>query len=211
MGEIIFYTNPQSRGQTVRWMLEELGQPYEAVILDYGTTMKSPDYLKINPMGKVPAIRHNGQTVTECGAICAYLADAFPDAGLAPARSQRGAYYRWMFFGAGPVEAAILDRFRKIAVESDQKQMVGYGCWEDVLGALEVAVSANEWLAGEQFSAADVYAGSQIDWPLQFGMIEATPALTAYTERLRARDAYKRAKAIDAALIEEAKAKAAAD
>ncbi len=208
MGEIIFYTNPQSRGQTVRWMLEEVGQPYEAVVLDYGTTMKSRDYLAINPMGKVPAIRHNGQVVTECAAICAYLADAFPEAGLAPPPGKRGAYYRWMFFGAGPVESAILDRFRKIEIDDEQKRMVGYGSWTDVLNALETAVSASEWIAGDSFSAADVYAGSQIDWPMQFGMIEPTPALSAYVERLRSRDAYKRAKSIDAALIEEANAAA---
>ncbi|WP_199555913.1 glutathione S-transferase family protein [Sandaracinobacteroides hominis] len=208
MGEIIFYTNPQSRGQTMRWMLEELGQPYETVILQYGTTMKSADYLAINPMGKVPAIRHGGQVVTECGAICAYLADAFPQAGLAPPAGARGAYYRWMFFGAGPVESAIMDRYRKIEIPDEQKVMVGYGSWQDVVGALEKAVSASEWIAGDSFSAADVYAGAQIDWPLQFGMIEPTPALTAYVERLRARDAYKRAKAIDAALVEEAKAAA---
>lgn len=208
MADIIFYTHPQSRGQTVRWMLEELGEPYETVLLDYGTTVKSPDYLAINPMGKVPAIRHRAadgkdRVVTECAAICAYLADAYPQAGLAPALPDRAAYYRWMFFGAGPVESAILDRFRKIAPEGQERVMAGYGCFEDVVGALETAVADSEWIAGDRFSAADVYAGSQIDWPIRFGMIEATPKLAAYVERLRARDAYKRAKAIDAELTEK--------
>ncbi len=201
MSELIFYTNPQSRGCTVRWMLEELGVPYEAVILDYGTTMKAPAYLAINPMGKVPAILHKGRVVTECAAICAYLADAFPDAGLAPPPAERGAYYRWLFFGAGPVEAAIMDHYRKIVPEGQEKVMVGYGSFEDVLATLEKAVSQSEWLAGDRFSAADVYAGSQIDWPLQFGMIADRPVLTTYVEKLRARDAYQRARAMDAALV----------
>lgn len=210
MSEIIFYTNPQSRGQTIRWMLEELGVPYETVLLDYGTTMKSPDYLAINPMGKVPAIRHGRAIVTECAAICAYLADAYPQAGLAPAPADRADYYRWMFFAAGPVEAAIMDHYRKIMPEGQEKAMVGYGSFEDVLNALEKAVSQSEWLAGDRFSAADIYAGAQIDWPLQFGMITDRPVLTAYAERLRARPAYIRAKAIDTELAEAAKAAAEA-
>ena len=209
MSGIIFYTNPQSRGQTVRWMLEELGEPYETVLLDYGTTMKSPGYLAINPMGKVPAIRHGRHIVTEGAAICAYLADAFPQAGLAPAPSDRAAYYRWLFFAAGPVESAMLDHFRKIVPEGEQKLMAGYGSWEDVLNALEIAVADTEWIAGDRFSAADVYAGSAIDWPAKFGMIQPTPKMAAYLERLRVRPAYGRAKAIDAELI--AAAKAAAD
>src|ERR687889_1443207 len=104
---LTFYTNPMSRGRIVRWMLEEIGHPYETVLLDYGTTMKAPDYLAINPMGKVPAIKHCDTVVTEGAAICAYLADAFPDAGLAPppGNPRRGPYYRWMFFAADPVGA----------------------------------------------------------------------------------------------------------
>ena len=209
MSGIIFYTNPQSRGQTVRWMLEELGEPYETVLLDYGTTMKSAGYLAINPMGKVPAIRHGRHIVTESAAICAYLADAYPQVGLAPAPSDRAAYYRWLFFAAGPVESAMLDHFRKIVPEGEQKLMAGYGSWEDVLNALEIAVADTEWIAGDRFSAADVYAGSAIDWPAKFGMIQPTPKMAAYLERLRARPAYGRAKAIDAELM--AAAKAAAD
>lgn len=210
MGEILFYTNPQSRGQIVRFMLEELGEPYETMVLDYGTTMKSAAYLAINPMGKVPAIRHNGQTVTEAAAICAYLADAFPNAGLAPALTERAAYYRWMFFAAGPVESAMLDRARKIDTQGEQKVMAGYGSWDDVMRALDIAVSGGAWLAGERFSAADVYAGLSMDWMVMFGMLQPSPPVAAYLERLRARPAYIRAKAIDAELVAEAKARAAA-
>jgi glutathione S-transferase len=201
MTDLVLYTNPQSRGRTARFMLEELGVPYETVILDYEGAMKTPEYLAINPMGKVPAIRHisagGDQIVTECAAICAYLADAFPAAGLAPPAGQRGAYYRWLFFGAGPVEAAIMDRYRKLEPDAEQQRMVGYGTFDRTMAALDAAVSKSTWLAGEAFSAADVYAGSQIDWPMQFGMLEPTPALSAYVERLRARPGYVRAKEID--------------
>ena len=197
MADLILYTNPQSRGRTARFMLEELGVPYETVILDYEGAMKTPEYLAINPMGKVPALRHGDQVVTETAAICAYLADAFPEAGLAPPPGRRGAYYRLLFFGAGPVEAAIMDRYRKLDPNAEEQRMVGYGTFERTIAALDAAVSASPWLAGETFSAADVYAGSQIDWPMQFGMLEPTPALTDYITRLRARPGYVRAQEID--------------
>src|SRR3569623_1649044 len=105
--DLVFYTNPMSRGRIVRWMLEEVGQPYRTELLEYETGMKAAQYLAINPTGKVPAIVHGGTVVTEGAAICAYLADAFPQAGLAPALDDRGDYYRWLFFAAGPVEAAV--------------------------------------------------------------------------------------------------------
>ena len=107
--DLVFYTNPMSRGRIARWMLEEVGCSYRTELLEYGTTMKAADYLAINPMGKVPAIRHGDTIVTECAAICAYLADVFPDAGLAPPPDARGAYYRWLFFAAGPLEAAVVN------------------------------------------------------------------------------------------------------
>jgi glutathione S-transferase len=110
MTDLHFYTNPMSRGRIIRWMLEEVGEPYETHIIAYGPAMKAESYRKINPMGKVPAIRHGNTIVTECAAICAYLADAFPKAGLSPAPHLRGDYYRWMFFAAGPLEAAVTNR-----------------------------------------------------------------------------------------------------
>ena len=201
MAELTFYTNPQSRGQTVRWMLEELGAPYTTFLLDYGTTMKAPEYLAINPMGKVPAIKHGDQVVTEAAAICAYLADAFPDAGLAPPPAQRGDYYRWLFFTAGPTEAAITNAFMKVEPTDRQKAMLGYGCMDDVVHALEAAVAGKAFVAGSRFSAADVYVGSQIDFGLMFGTLPASPTLEAYVAPLRERAAYMRAKEIDAALV----------
>lgn len=198
---LIFYTNPMSRGQIVRWMLEEVGAPYEPRILDYGTTMKEPAYLAINPMGKVPAIVHNGTVVTECAAICAYLADAFPDAKLAPSTTDRADYYRWLFFTAGPVEQAITAKHFGVEPDADQQRMAGFGSLAAALDTLESAVAGKAFVAGDRFSAADVYVGSQIDWGLQFGTIAPRPAFNAYVEPLRERAAYKRAKEIDNGLM----------
>jgi glutathione S-transferase len=198
---LTLYTNPMSRGQIARWMLEEVGAPYDTVLLDYATTMKAPDYLAINPMGKVPAIVHNGTIVTECAAICTYLADAFPTANLAPPATARGAYYRWLFFAAGPVEAAITNTAMGFVLAEGRDRSAGYGSLDAVLDTLEQAVSGNAWICGDQFTAADVYVGSQVDWGLAFGTMPARPAFTAYAERLRARPAYSRQKDIDGALI----------
>lgn len=195
MSELIFYFNPKSRAQTAHWMLEEVGQPYETVTLEYGPQMKSADYLAINPMGKVPAIVHHGRVVTEAAAICLYLADAFPEAGLAPPPAQRQAYYRWTLFAAGPVEQAMMDGYRKLTPDEQQQVMVGYGSWDRVMTALETAVSGTDYVAGDRFSAADVYFGAQLDWATRFGAMEAGAAFTAYLERLRARPAYQRSMA----------------
>ena len=203
---LIFYTNPMSRGQIVRWMLEEVGVPYEPRILDYGTTMKDAAYLAVNPMGKVPAIVHDGKVVTECAAICAYLADAFPDAGLAPAPTDRADYYRWLFFASGPVEQAITAKHFGVEPDADQQRSAGFGSLSAALDALETAVADKAFVAGDRFTAADVYVGSQIDWGLQFGTIASRPAFEAYVAPLRERAAYRRSKDIDNALIAEMQA-----
>lgn len=207
---ITLYTNPMSRGQIARWMLEEVGVPYEAVILDYASTMKGPDYLAINPMGKVPAIVHDGKVITECAAICAYLADAFPEAGLAPPTTDRSDYYRWLFFAAGPVEAAVTNRALGFVLPEGRDRMAGYGTFEHATATLEKAVSGPAWICGDQFTAADVYVGAQVDWGLAFGSIPSTPILEAYAARLRERPAYKRQKEIDNALIAQMQAAAPA-
>jgi glutathione S-transferase len=201
--EIVFYTNPMSRGRIVRWMLEEVGQPYRTEVLDYGTTMKAPAYLEINPMGKVPAIRHRGVTVTECAAICAYLADAFPQAGLAPALDDpaRGTYLRWLFFGAGPLEAAVTAKSLGLLAPPDKAGMAGYGAFDQMVDALETAIEAGPYILGERFSAADVYVGSQIGWGLQFKTLPERPSFAAYAARITARPAAKRAGELDNALI----------
>jgi glutathione S-transferase len=201
MTTLTFYTNPMSRGQIARWMIEETGIPYEQVLLDYGTTMKAPEYLAINPMGKVPAIKHGDVVVTECAAICAYLADAFPQAGLAPDLAHRGDYYRWLFFGAGPLEQAVTNKSLGFVVPPEKSMMAGYGNFEAAMDGLEAAVSGKAFIAGDRFSAADVYVGSQIGWGLMFNSIEKRPAFEAYWAGLCERPAYLRGKAIDAALM----------
>lgn len=209
---LILYTNPMSRGQIARWMLEEVGQPYEQHLLEYGTTMKAPDYLAVNPMGKVPAIRHitdkGDHIVTECAAICAYLADAFPQAGLAPDPADRHDYYRWMFFGAGPVEQAVTNNYMKWQPTDEQQRMLGYGCYERVVDVLEgLFDDGRTFICGDRFTAADVYLGAQIDWGMQFGTLPRRASLEAYAARLHERPAYKKAKQIDGALIAEAQAR----
>jgi glutathione S-transferase len=198
---LTFYTNPQSRGQIVRWMLEELGAPYETVLLDYDSTMKGAEFLRINPMGKVPAIMHGAHIVTECAAICAYLADAFPAAGLAPSLGDRADYYRWMLFTAGPIEAAFQAKAMGWDAPHARERMLGYGNFELAINTLESAIAGKAFVAGSAFSAADVYVGSEIDFMLQFKMLEPRPAFDAYLGPLKARPAYKRAKEIDAALM----------
>jgi glutathione S-transferase len=204
MTDLIFYTNPQSRGRIVRWMLEEVGRPYETVLLGYAESMKSPEYLAINPMGKVPAIRHSDTVVTEGAAICAYLADAFPDAGLAPPPGdpRRGPYYRWLFFAAGPVEAAVTAKSLGLLAPADKKMMAGYGSFEETVDTLEkAAASASPYLCGDQFTAADLYVGSQIGYGMLFGSIEKRPLFEDYFARIQARPAAARAKELDDALM----------
>ncbi len=200
--DLVFYTHPTSRGRIVRWMLEEVGRPYRTELLEYGTTMKAREYLAINPMGKVPTIRHGETVVTESAAICAYLADAFPAAGLAPARDDRlrGPYYRWLFFAAGPVEAAVTNRALGVEIPAGRERMAGYGTFAAMLDGLEAAVSSGEHLVGERFTAADLYVGSQLGFGMQFGMIEPRPAFEAYWSRLSARPAHQRARETDDAL-----------
>ncbi|PTW98870.1 glutathione S-transferase family protein [Pararhodobacter aggregans] len=196
---IDFYTNPRSRGAIARWMLEEVGAPYREHRLEFGTTIKAAEYLAINPMGKVPAIVHEGQTVTEAAAICAYLADAFPEAGLAPPPAERGAYYRWLFFGAGPVEAAVVNNAMGFVVPPERKVAVGYGSLDDVVETLEARLEESPYLAGERFTAADVYAGSQIGWGMMFGTLPTRPVFEAYWNRIKDRPARAAAAAKDAA------------
>ena len=183
-------------------MLEEIGQPYRTELLEYDTTMKAPAYLAINPMGKVPAIRHVDTVVTEAAAICAYLADAFPQARLAPPPGDRlrGPYYRWLFFVAGPLEQAWTNKAVGFVAPQERERMMGYGRFEHVIDALEAAVSRGEYVVGDSFTAADVYVGSGIGFGMQFGPIEKRPAFERYWQRVSARPAALRAKEIDDAL-----------
>ena len=201
--ELEFFTNPMSRGQTVRWMLEEVGAPYETVILDYGTTMKAEPYRSSNPMGQVPAVRHKGKVVTEVAAICCYLADAFPEAGLAPDPRDRADYYRWIFFTSGPIEAAFSNKAAGFEPTPERQRMFGYGNYDLAIGTLEKALEGREYIAGDRFTAADLFVGANVNFMLAFNLLEPRPAFTDYAARMTDRDAYRRAKDIDAKLIAE--------
>lgn len=195
--ELVLYTNPMSRGRIARWMLEESGAGYRAEIVAYGDAMKGADYRGINPMGKVPALRHGQAIVTETPAICAYLADAFPEAGLAPPPNERAAYYRWLFFAAGPLEAAVSNKAAGLEATPDKQRMMGYGTFVAVMETLERALSKRHFIAGNRFTAVDVYLGSHIGWGLRFGTIEQRPAFQDYWSRLADRPAYTRATELD--------------
>ena len=194
---LMFYTHPMSRGRIVRWMLEEVEAQYETVIMDLGKKITDPEYLCLNPMGKVPTIVHNGTVVTECAAICAYLADVFPDAGLAPSISERGTYYRWLIFGVGCLEAAVVDKTLGVAISPDNESMVGYRNLTATLDTLEWQLKQAQYLTGDTFSAADVYVGSQLRWGIEFGTIDGRAAFEEYVKKLNDRPAAKRADGID--------------
>jgi glutathione S-transferase len=201
--EIIFYHNPMSRGRIAHWMLEEVGVPYRLELLSFEKgEHKSPEYLAVNPMGKIPAIVHRGTVVTEAAAICAYLADAFPAARLAPALDDpaRGTYLRWLFFGAGCVESALVDRMCS-RPPPDRPGALGYGSYDDTLNALEKAITPGPYILGDRFSAADVYIGSEIGWGLMAESLEPRPVFQSYVARCSERPAFQRCSAQNNELV----------
>ena len=208
MADIIFYTNPMSRGQIVRWMLEEVGQPYDTEILDYASSMKADAYAKINPMMKVPAIVHRGKIVTECAAIIAYLADAFPEAGLGPRDEEKADYYRWLFFAAGPVEQAVTNKAAGFEPSAEKGRMFGYGNYDLAVNTVADHLAGTTYVCGDRFTAADVYVGSTVMWGTQFATLPSLQPFLDYGARLSSRGAYKRAKDIDGKLIAEIQATA---
>ena len=207
MAAYTLFTNPMSRGQIARWALHEAGVEYDQVLVDWAA--KPAAFLAANTMGKVPTLIHRSETgervVTECAAICAYLAEAVPEAGLLPSDAELADYYRWMFFAAGPVEQAIVGRSMGWEVPPERQGMVGFGSLERVLDTLDNHFSDHDFVCGPRFTMADVYVGSQIDWGLNFGSIPPRESFVAYAERIQARPAYAAAKAIDNQLIQEAK------
>lgn len=206
MNRLTYYTNPQSRGRIAHWMLEELGAPYDTVWLDYGTSMKAPEYLALNPMGKVPCLSDGEVVVTESAAICAYLAERDPACGLAPPPGSpaRAAYHRWMFFVAGPFEMATTSKALGWVVPEGRDRMVGFGSYAQTIDALETALHPGPYVCGGQFTAADVVLGSALGWGMMFGTVDKRPAFEAYVARLQQRDAARRANAINEARIAQA-------
>ncbi|MBZ9610499.1 glutathione S-transferase family protein [Rheinheimera maricola] len=203
MKALTLYTNPQSRGRIIRWLLEELHVPYEVKVLQYGPEVKSANFLALNPMGKVPVVTHGDVIVTEAAAICAYLADQFADKQLAPKPDspERAAYYRWLFFAAGPLEMATTAKAYNWRIDADNAQAVGCGLYADTLNALETALTNGPYVCGEQFSAADVYVGSHIEWGMMFETLEKRPAFIEYAQRLQSRPAAIKASQLDDALV----------
>ena len=207
MVELEFFTNPQSRGRIVHWMLEELGVPYTTRWVQYGEEMKGEAYRAVNPMGKVPALRHGDVVVTECAAICAYLADIFADKNLVPppGHPSRAAYYRWMFFAAGPLDSAVVAKALGWEIPQGRSGVVGFGSYAETINTLETALQPGPYICGDQFTAADVYLGSSLGWGLMFGTIEKRPSFEAYVARINARPAALRANQLNEAQIQATK------
>jgi glutathione S-transferase len=198
MNTLQFYTNPNSRGRMVRWLLEELNLEYNVKSLAYGTEMKSEAYLKINPLGKVPTIVHRGKVITECGAICCYLADTFTKVNLAPLERERADYYRWLFYATGPLELLITDRLRKVENQRGWKAFASHGGnHEETLQILKDALGKHRYIAGERFTAADIYVGYQLALGMYFKVIPRDPVFSAYWNKLKNRPAFLRAKKWD--------------
>ena len=205
--DITLYTNPRSRGCIVHWMLQEVGVRYELRYLRYGDEMRTSDFLRLNPLGKVPVLRHDGRIVTETAAICAYLADAFPEAGLAPSPRRRDRYYRWLFVAAGPLEMCTTHTMCGYSPEAAHEAMLGYRSVAEMTDLMESALTDTSYLAGSSFTAADVYVGAHIGWGMEMGIWERRPALEMYWQRLSARPAYRKAKELDAYATEELSAR----
>ena len=201
MPTLTLYTNPRSRGRIARWMLEEVGQPYDTVVVPYGPPMKTPEYLALNPMGKVPTLVHGDTVITETPAVLAYLADAFPQAGLAPPLAERGAYYRWLFFAAGPMEAAVTDQALGLQVAPEKQGFVGYGNAKLTEDTLATALAGRTFVAGNRFSAADLYLCAKLDFALAFGNLPRRPEFLAYRAAHAQRPAKLRAAALDDAAV----------
>lgn len=207
MSDLTFYTHPMSRGRVVRWMLEETGAPYELKTLAFGPEMKAPEYLAVNPMGKVPAIKHGSVVVTEVAAICAYLADQFPEKNLAPPPQspERGSYYRWLFFMAGPFEMATSAKAYGWRIDGSNEQAVGCGPVEASISTLEQALAKTPYICGEQFTAADVLVSSYLWWEMMQDNVPKLDVFRDYAERMESRPAAKRANALDDELAERMK------
>jgi glutathione S-transferase len=208
MAEYTFFFNPMSRAQIARWALHEAGADYEPVFVAWEN--KPQALLDANPMGKLPTIihHHNGHdhVVSEAAAVCHYIAEvSAPD--LLPRTEEKADYFRWLFFAAGPLEQAVTNRAYGWNPDEKQEMSVGFGSFDRTIDALDSWLSGHPYVCGERFTMADVYVGSAVDWGMLFGTIPERPAFKAYAERLRAREGYRAAKAIDGALIEEMQGK----
>jgi glutathione S-transferase len=205
MAEYTFYHNPMSRGWIASWALTEVGADYEIVLVDWGA--KPQALLDANPMGKVPTlVHHHGDhdhVITEAAAICHYLATTHPDCGLLPDAHEAAAYYRWLFFAAGPVEAAVTARSMGWEVAEDKIGMAGFGTYDLVVDTLDEWLAGHDHVCGDRFTMADVYVGSQVDWGLRFGSLPERASFSAYQERMQDRKVYKQAGEMNVELHDE--------
>jgi glutathione S-transferase len=202
MADLTLYHASPSRSSIALWMLEEVGEPYDIKLLSLSKgENRQPDYLAINPMGKVPAVKHHDTVISEVAAICTYLADTFPAAKLAIpiGTPRRGVYLKWLFFGPGCIEPAVIDRAAPRKEEA-RRAMLGYGDFDTTMDTVAAAVAKGPWLMGDQFTAADVVIGANIRWGMMFKMIPERPEFAAYAARIAARPAAQRAEAKDKAM-----------
>lgn len=193
------YFSPRSRAFSCLWLMEETGQPYERVLIDITTgAQKSPEFLAVNPMGKVPALKDGSATLGEAAAICAYVAERYPEAGLAPPMGDplRAKYLYWLFFAPSCIEPAIIQIYTKIEVPTST---AGWGEASQVFDVLDAALESGPWILGEKFSAADIIIGSGLNFAVRtFKMVPSRPAFDRYLDRCAARPAFQRATAIAA-------------
>ena len=199
MADLVLYHAAPSRSSVARWMLEEVGEPYDIHLLSLKNgDQRKPEYLAINPQGKVPALKHKGVVTTEVAAICAYLADEFPKAKLAipVGDPRRGAYFTWLFFGPSAIEPAMMDKGFPRS-NAPPGTAIGYRDLDQVLDVVEHAVAKGPYLMGEQFTAADVVIGAGLRWGMMFKMIPEREQFKTYVGRLSQRPALQRADAKD--------------
>ncbi|HEX7710358.1 MAG TPA: glutathione S-transferase family protein [Sphingomonadaceae bacterium] len=205
MAAFTFFYNPMSRAQIARWALHEVGADYEPVLVEWDN--KPAALTRANPMGKLPTIIHHhgghDHVVTEAAAICHYLAAVHPQAGLLPREHELADYFRWLFFAAGPLEQAVTNKAYGWLPDERQEIALGFGSYERTIDTLDSWFAGHDFVCGERFTMADVYVGSAVDWGLAFKTMPERAVLLAYAERVRMRDAYREAKAIDTGLIEE--------
>ena len=208
MPHLTLYTYPQSRGGLVRWMLEECGARYEIVALAFGTTMKQADYLAINPMGKVPALKADDTVITEAAAILTHLADLYPEKTLIPAvgTGGRGEYYRWLCFSLH-LEYAAVDKWRGVSNNDEQRRAIGYGDFDTIVSTLKKHLAGREFFLGDCFSALDVYYSGLLAWLIhKMQLLPGEAVFTDYMNRHLARPAHLRAQELDAALLAQMEA-----
>jgi glutathione S-transferase len=196
---ITLYYSPQTRASGSRFILEELGAPYDLHVLNMKAgEQRQPPFLAINPLGKVPTIRHGEAIVTEQVAIALYLGDLFPEAGLTPALTDalRGPYLRWMVYYAACFEPALIDKWHQ-RLEGDKSQSV-YGDYPTMIGAVEAQLARGPYILGERRTVADLLWGIALDWTIRFGLVERTPVIGAFVDRVTDRPSFRAISAEDA-------------